>query len=189
MSGIQGTVEGDLHVPVTDRSLAGVAEKILSGGRIDDADARSILGSRDIHLIGAMAEHRKQRSSGRFVYFTLNKQINYTNVCSVRCKVCAYAKGKRAKGAYTMSVEDIIDELSEYRDGLDEVHIVGGLHQDIRFDYYTSMLRGIRTRFPDVTIKAFTATEIGYFAGLYRMSVEEVLRRLVDAGRRGGGPV
>ena len=182
MSDIHGTVEKGLHIPVTDRTLAGVAEKVLAGSRIDDRDAHRILESGNIHLIGALAEHRKQRSSGRLVYFTVNKQINYTNVCSVRCKVCAYAKGRRAKGAYTMSVDEIIGELSQYREGLDEVHIVGGLHPDLRFDYYTSMLRGIRTRFPGVTIKAFTATEIGYFAGLYKMSVDRVLKELVDAG-------
>ncbi|MCL4558609.1 MAG: aminofutalosine synthase MqnE [Deltaproteobacteria bacterium] len=182
--------EESLHVPVSDRSLAGTAEKVISGTRLDNEDARRILGSSDIHLIGAMAEYKKQRLSGRLVYFTLNKQINYTNVCSVHCKVCAYAKGRRAQDAYTMSVEAIVGELSKYSDGLDEVHIVGGLHPDLPFDYYTSMLSSIRSHFPGVTIKAFTATEIGYFARLYGMDVEDVLKRLVDAGLEtmpGGG--
>ncbi len=171
-----------LHVPASDRSLLNIAKKVVSGKRISNEDARILLQSSDIHLIGAMADYKKQQVSGKLVYFTVNKQINYTNICGVHCKVCAYAKGKHAKDAYTMPIDEIISELSKYKDGLDEVHIVGGLHPDLPFDYYTSMLSSIRSHFPDITIKAFTATEIGYFVKLYGMDIKDVLNELVDAG-------
>jgi len=173
-----------------DPSLHPVAEKVLNGIRLNKQDALAILNSNDIHFIGAMADYKKQQLNGRLVYFTVNKQINYTNICSVKCMVCAYAKSKHAKDAYTMSIDEIISELSQYGHELDEVHIVGGLNPELSFEYYTSMLAQIRAHFPSITIKAFTATEIGFFARLYKMDVKEVLLKLVDAGLNtmpGGG--
>ncbi|MGC8579343.1 MAG: radical SAM protein [bacterium] len=173
-----------------DPSLYSVAEKVKNGIRLDRKDAHAILKSQDIHFIGAMADYKKQQLNGRLVYFTVNKQINYTNICSVHCMVCAFARSRHAKDAYTMTVEEIIAELSKYNNELDEVHIVGGLNPDLPFDYYISMMKQIRAHFPSITIKAFTATEIGYFARLYKMDVKEVLTRLVDAGLNtmpGGG--
>lgn len=177
-------------IPYEDALLSTAAEKLLEGIRINRKDAHLILNSNDIHFIGAMADYKKQQLNGRLVYFTVNKQINYTNICSVHCKVCAYAKGRHAADAYTMTIEEIIGELHKCGNELDEVHIVGGLHPDLQFDYYISMIRGISSHFPSITIKAFTATEIGYFAKLFGMNVKEVLERLVDAGLNtmpGGG--
>lgn len=173
-----------------DATLYSIAEKVKNGERIDKKDAHIILNSHDIHFIGAMADYKKQQLNGKLVYFTVNKQINYTNICSVHCMVCAYAKSKHAKDAYTMSVEEIITELSKYNNELDEVHIVGGLNPDLPFEYYISMLQQIRAHFPSITIKAFTATEIRYFSKLYKMDVKDVLSRFVVAGLNtmpGGG--
>ena len=165
-----------------DASLNTVAEKIKKGIRLGREDAHALLDSHDIHFIGALADYKKQQINGRFVYFTVNKQINYTNICSVHCQVCAYARGKHAKDAYTMTTGEIISELKSSGKGLDEVHIVGGLNPDLPFDYYVTMIREIRSHFPSITIKAFTATEIGYFAKLYKMDVREVLSILKEAG-------
>jgi len=183
-------LEKHLNISITDVSLRSIAEKIAANERLNTEDAYSILNSNDIHFIGAMADYKKRQLHKRFVYFTVNKQINYTNICSVHCKVCAYAKGRHVADGYTMSVDEIFNELSGYEDELDEVHITGGLHPDLSFEYYISMIRKIRAHFPHITIKAFTATEIGYFAGLYKMDVKDVLIELVDAGLNtmpGGG--
>ncbi len=172
------------------RILRSAGDKVKQGIRLDARDAHAILQSRDIHFLGALADYKKQQLNGRLVYFTVNKQINYTNVCSVHCQVCAYAKSRHAPDASTMSVEDIIADLSRDGEELDEVHIVGGLNPDLKFDYYLSMLREIRSHFPSITIKAFTATEINYFAKLYGMDAREVLSRLAGAGLNtmpGGG--
>ena len=183
-------VENTFSVPTSDPSLVAVADKVRGGVRLDAADAHALLGSRDIHFIGAMADYKKRLLHGAYVYFTANKQINYTNICGVHCKVCAYAKGKHAKEAYTMSVDDVIAALSAYDGELDEVHIVGGLHPDMPFEYYVSMIREIRSHFPSITIKAFTATEIGWFAKLYNRDEADVLAALKKAGLNtmpGGG--
>ena len=173
-----------------DASLNTVAEKIKKGIRLEREDAHTLLNSNDIHFIGAMADYKKQQLNGRLVYFTVNKQINYTNICSVHCQVCAYARGKHAKDAYTMTTGEIISELTASGKELDEVHIVGGLNPDLPFDYYVSMIQEIRAHFPSITVKAFTATEIGYFAKLYKMDVRDVLSGFKDAGLNtlpGGG--
>ncbi len=187
---MKGQSSGDFSIHAVDPSLQTVAEKVRQGLRLDARDAHALLGSRDIHFLGALADYKKQQLNGRLVYFTVNKQINYTNVCSVHCQVCAYAKSKHAPDAVTMSVEEIIAELSRSGQELDEVHIVGGLNPDLNYEYYRSMLREIRTRFPSITIKAFTATEINYFAKLYGREVRDVLAGLVEAGLNtmpGGG--
>ncbi len=182
--------EKKFSLGMTDKSLYHVSEKIKNGLRLDREDAHDILNSNDVHFIGAMADYKKQQLNGGLVYFTVNKQINYTNICSVHCQVCAYAKSKHAKDAFTMSIEEIISELTLYGKELDEVHIVGGLNPDLKLDYYISMIKEIRSHFPSITIKAFTATEIGYFARLYKMDVKEVLSKFIDAGLNtmpGGG--
>ncbi|MCL4479466.1 MAG: CofH family radical SAM protein [Deltaproteobacteria bacterium] len=171
-----------LNTPVSDSSLTGVAEKITNHTRLDSFDAKLILNSSDIHLIGAMAEYKKKVKSGNLIYFTVNKHINYTNVCRVHCQVCAFKRGKHASDAYVLDIDHIINSLKLYGDNLDEVHIVGGLNPDLPFDYYISMIKIIKTNFPGITVKAFTATEINFFASLYKTTIHDVLSKLLDAG-------
>ncbi|MCL2282885.1 MAG: CofH family radical SAM protein [Fibromonadales bacterium] len=121
---------------------------------------------------------------GKNVYWVQNRQINYTNVCCLRCSFCAFSKIKKNSPlAYNMSLDEILAKAKEaVRSGAKELHIVGGLHPDNPFSYYTDMLKALRKNFPGVNLKCFTAVEICHFAKQEKRSVENILTELKDAG-------
>ncbi len=164
-------------------ALAGVAEKVQAGVRLTYEDGLTLLASRDIHAIGRLAHLVRTRLHGQKVYYNRNRHINYTNVCALSCKFCSFYRKRGEEGAYEMPVEQVIEVAKRAREqGATEVHIVGGLHPWQKFDYYTSMLAGIRAACPDVHIKAFTAVEIVHLSRIARLSIREVLVALREAG-------
>ncbi len=168
---------------VQDRSLFEVAAKVEAGVRLSHEDGRKLLASPDIHGVGRLAHLVRTRLHGNKVYFNRNRHINYTNVCALSCKFCSFYRKRGEEGAYEMPVEQVIEVAKRaYQHGATEVHIVGGLHPWLKFDYYTSMLAGIRAACPEVHIKAFTAVEIVHLSRIARMSIREVLLALREAG-------
>ncbi len=125
----------------------------------------------------------RERLHGDQAYYNRNRHINYTNVCALSCKFCSFYRKRGEEGAYEMPVEQVVAVAQKAAAaGATEVHIVGGLHPWLKFDYYLDMLRGIRAASPDVHIKAFTAIEIIHFSRIARLSIKEVLVALRDAG-------
>ena len=166
-----------------DVVLAEVAEKVEAGARLTYEDGLKLLASRDVHEIGRLAHLVRTRLHGNKVFFNRNRHINYTNVCALSCKFCSFYRKRGEQGAYEMPVEQVIDVAKKaHEQGATEVHIVGGLHPWLKFEYYTSMLAGIRVACPDLHIKAFTAVEIVHLARIARLSIREVLLALREAG-------
>src|SRR5205085_6786745 len=133
--------------------------------------------------VGWLANVVRERLHGDRTYFNVNRHINPTNVCVAACRLCAFGRKKDSPGAYTMALEEVFRIAGEgYSEAVTEFHIVGGLHPDLPFQYFTDLIAGLKQRFPQVHLKAFTMVEIAYFAKRYKMSVEEVFRRLIDAG-------
>jgi len=127
-----------------------VAAKVEAGARLTYEDGLTLLASRDIHAIGRLAHLVRTRLHGDKVYYNRNRHINYTNVCALSCKFCSFYRKRGEEGAYEMPVEQVIEVAKKAREqGATEVHIVGGLHPWQKFDYYTSMLAGIRAACPD----------------------------------------
>ncbi|MGB9080614.1 MAG: aminofutalosine synthase MqnE, partial [Desulfuromonadaceae bacterium] len=117
------------------------------------------------------------------VYFNVNRHINPTNICVNRCAFCAFSRTAGENGAYTLALDEICRRAEEAeKEGATEVHIVGGLHPDLAFEFYEEALRGIRLTAPGVHIKAFTAVEIEYFSRISGLTVGKVLQRLMGAG-------
>ena len=117
--------------------------------------------------------------------FNVNRHINPTDVCVASCKLCAFGKQKRDPKAYTMSLEEVWHKAGEgYSEAVTEFHIVGGLHPELTLDWYCQMLRGLKQRFPQVHLKAFTMVEIGYFA--QRGKIERARSAGAPARRRHG---
>ena len=117
----------------------------------------------------------------------MNRHINPTNICVLSCKFCDFAKKPGEKDAYEMSIDEILNQIDE---NISEVHIVGGHHPTWEFDHYVNMIRSIHDKFPDVQIKAFTASEIDYFHRRWKVPPEESLATLQEAGLQtmpGGG--
>ncbi len=174
-------------VPATlrldDLRLEPIAAKVLAGDRLSFEDGVALYGSPDLLAIGYLANHVREKLHGRRTYFNVNRHINHTNVCVASCKLCAFGRKPDAPGAYTMALDEAFAQAGRgWTEAITEFHIVGGLHGDLRFDYYVDLLRGLKERFPSVHLKAFTAVEIGYFVHITRKSIREILETLKDAG-------
>jgi aminodeoxyfutalosine synthase len=166
-----------------DSTLRPIAQKIFAGEILSHADGVTLFASQDIHGIGRLANSVREKLHGKNTYYNRNRHINYTNVCALSCKFCSFYRKRGEQGAYEMPVEQVIATAAKAQQaGATEVHIVGGLHPWLKFDYYLEMLRGIRAQSPQLHIKAFTAIEIIHFSRISRQSVRDVLIALRDAG-------
>ena len=166
----------------SDTALEKVREKVLAGRRLDFEDGVALYKTHDLLGLGALANHVREQRHGDAAYFVWNTHINHTNVCAATCDFCAFAAKQDEPRAYTMATSDIVKNVQGLSKSVREVHIVGGLHPDLPFAYFTEMMRGIKAVRPDIHIKAFTAVEIFFFHRLYRMTVEKVLAELKEAG-------
>jgi aminodeoxyfutalosine synthase len=173
----------NLNQLVTDRQLFPVAEKVAAGQRLSDADGLALFRSRDLIGVGRLADSVRRQRYGRQAFFITNQHLNYTNVCSNRCEFCAYARDRGEERAFTLSLEEIRRRLQATAEQpIRELHVVGGLNDELGFDYYLDLLGIVREVHPRATIKAFTAVEIDHMARLTGLAVGEVLDRLKAAG-------
>jgi len=166
-----------------DPNLLQIIEKVSAGQWLSQSDGEALYRSADVHGIGRLANWVREKLHGDKVFYNRNRHINYTNVCALSCKFCSFYRKRGEDGAYEMPVEQVIEVARKAHEaGATEVHIVGGLHPWLKFDYYTQMLSGIRAACPALHVKAFTAIEIIHFSRIARLSIAEVLTRLRDAG-------
>ena len=137
-----------------------------------------------LHQLGELANSVKENRFGKDMYWVNNRQINYTNICVLSCKFCAFSEIKKDSPiAYDWSLDQIIEKAGvAVQNGARELHIVGGLHPDHDFDYYIEMMGTLSKTFPEITLKAFTAVEIFYFSKISGLTVPEVLAKLKEAG-------
>jgi aminodeoxyfutalosine synthase len=167
----------------TDPALCAAAEKVLAGQPLSYDDGVALYRSRDVHGVGRLANFVREKLHGDDTYYNRNRHINYTNVCALSCKFCSFYRKRGEEGAYEMPVEQVVATARKAADaGATEVHIVGGLHPWLKFDYYLQMLRGIRAECPGLHVKAFTAIELIHFSRVARLSVRDVLIALREAG-------
>ncbi len=177
--------ETDIHPETFPAPLRDIAAKVKEGVRLDAADALTCLTTPHLLPLGKLADTVRRRINGNVTFFNVNRHINPTNVCvyTYNCKFCSFAALKGESHAWQMSHDEVYAHAADQGGNrATEFHIVGGLHPDLSLAWYEEMLRGLKQRFPNAHLKAFTAIEIGWFAKLEKISIEEVLRRLRDAG-------
>ena len=168
---------------VSDPALMPIADKVTAGEPLSAADGLTLYATRDVYGLGRLANRVRERLHGDRTYYNRNRHINYTNVCALSCKFCSFYRKRGEAGAYEMPVEQVVATAMKAADaGATEVHIVGGLHPWLKFDYYTDVLSGIRRERPDLHLKAFTAIEIIHLSRISHQSVEQTLVALRDAG-------
>lgn len=164
-------------------SLAGIRDKVGAGARIDDDEAQFLFEHHDLLAVGELAATINRRRNGERVFFNVNRHINHTNICVNRCTFCAFSKTADEPGAYLYDLEEVRNRAMEaLSQGATEIHIVGGLHPDLPFEFYLAMLRTVKAVSPTLHVKAFTAVEIDYLARLSGLSLAETLAQLKDAG-------
>jgi aminodeoxyfutalosine synthase len=171
------------ELTITDQRLKPIAAKVLAGERLSMDDGIALYRSPDLLAVGWLANHVREKRHGNITYYNVNRHINPTNVCVAHCKLCAFGRDPDAPGAYTFALEEIYQRAEQgVREGATEFHIVGGLHPDLSFEHYLEMVRGLKQRCPTVHIKAFTMVEVHYFSRIAKLSVEEVFRKMKEAG-------
>ena len=173
-----------MYARIASVGLRDVADKLDGGIRLDLEDGIRLFDAPDLLAVGWLANREREKRHGDRTFFNHNIRLEATNVCVASCLFCAFARLQPGDdGAYTMSHEQAWGKLRERADQpLTEVHVVNGLHPDLPWDYYLELLRGFKRIRPDIHLKCFTAIEIAFFAELYGMTDEQVLRDLMDAG-------
>ena len=166
-----------------DARIEPIAAKVQTGARLDFNDGLALYRSADILAVGWLANHVREKLHGDIAYFNVNRHINPTNVCVAACRLCAFGRKKGSEGAYTMALEQAWETAaSGYTEAVTEFHIVGGLHPDLPLEYFLDLIKGLKERFPQVHIKAFTMVEIAFLARRAKLSISETLERLKQAG-------
>jgi len=163
---------------LSDPQVEAARHTLLDGGHLGQEQGVRLFDAPALEL-GRLANAMARDRHGERVYFTVNRQLNPTNVCVLACKFCDYAKKPGAPGAYTMTREEIEAHVDPE---ITEIHIVGGLHNQWRFDDYLDIIRWVKAKKPSLSVKAFTAVEIDFFCRLTKKPAEWVLGELRSAG-------
>jgi aminodeoxyfutalosine synthase len=172
-----------VHFFVKHSELRDLYDKVAAGLRITEADALRLFESRDLNTLSAIADLACQGKVGSRASYILNRYINYSNYCVLSCQFCSFARKKRNHDGFELSVEDMVTKATEaLRLGITELHIVGGLHPSLPFEYYTGMLRSLKRLDARLHLKCFTAIEVLHLSRLARKSVQETLECLRIAG-------
>lgn len=173
-------------ITTTDISpeLKAIADKVSAGQRISDEDCLYLFEHASLGFVGSLANAIKERLHGDKVFFNRNFHIEPTNVCVFSCNFCSYSRlyAKREDG-WELSIDQMLHMVKQY-DGkpITEVHIVGGVHPKMDLQFFADLLKAIKAHRPDLHIKAFTAVEYDYMFRKAKVSVEEGLKFLIEAG-------
>lgn len=175
----------------SDKQMKDIAEKVEAGVRLSEEDGLYLYQSNDLLSIGQLANQVNQRLNGNKVYFIENMSLYFTNVCEAHCAFCNFRRDQEDEDAYTLSPDEMIAYIDQHiHPGVREFHIVGGHNPHVPFEYYVTSIRALKERYPNVTMKAYTAAEIDFFSRISGKSYKEVLETLIEAGLEsltGGG--
>lgn len=176
---MQSTIESLLSAD--ERAV--IEARVAAGERLTFDEGVALYGEPDLEWVGGLANQVRERRYGARTTYIVNMHLNYSNLCTLSCMFCAFARKRGDEGGYEMSMDEMIGRVAALQGTPEpEVHIVGGLHPDYPYEYYPRLLRTLREHYPQMHLKAFTAVEIDYFAGLAGKSIEWVLADLRDAG-------
>lgn len=176
----------------TDKDLKQIAEKVKAGIRITDEECLILFEKGSLSFVGALANFIREKLHGDKTYFNRNFHIEPTNVCVFSCKFCSYSRLYAHKeDGWELSIDQMLDIVKSY-DGkpITEVHIVGGVHPKMNMAYFIELIQKIHAHRPDLHVKGFTAVELDYMFRKAKLSTEEGMRQLKEAGLQslpGGG--
>jgi aminodeoxyfutalosine synthase len=163
--------------------LRDIEERVRSGARLSFDDGVRLFRTRDLFTLGRLADLVRERKNGNRAYYVRNLHLNYSNVCVFDCHFCSFYRKEGAPGAWEMDLDAVFAYAAKARfERLNEIHIVGGVHPKLPFAYYVEMLRGLKERYPELHLKAFTATEIDHLAKIAKLDLPATLLQLREAG-------
>ena len=165
--------------------IQSILKKSVAGERLTPAEGLQLLTEcDDLTLLGAAANAvTKRLHPENYRTYNVDRNINYTNVCTAVCNFCAFYRGPKSDEGYVLEREELLQKIKETVDlGGDQILLQGGLHPKFKLDWYEEMLRDIKSNFPDLNIHGFSPPEIYHFTKVNNLSLEEVLTRLKAAG-------
>jgi len=173
-------------------TIQDILDKAVAGGRLDRAEIERLFDDGGFLELGQAADDVRRRKTDEGVAsYIIDRNINYTNVCIYRCRFCAFYRTKESADAYVLPFEEIADKVAEtVASGGTGILLQGGVHPDLRMEFYEDLLRRLKTTFPAVHLHAFSVPEIWFLAKVERLAVREVISRLMAAGLEsipGGG--
>ncbi|MBV4360207.1 aminofutalosine synthase MqnE [Pinibacter aurantiacus] len=175
-----------------EKALRSIGEKIIHKERITEEEGVLLFEKGSLPFVGALANHVRERLHGNKTYFNRNFHIEPTNVCVFSCKFCSYSRlyAHREEG-WELTTDDMLNIVKKY-DGkpVTEVHIVGGVHPKLNLNFFADLLQKIKAHRPDLHVKGFTAVELDYMFRKAKMTIEEGMKFLHEAGLQslpGGG--
>ena len=173
-----------MTVAGTDKYLSAIAEKIRNKERITDEDGLMLFEKASLSFVGSLANSIREELHGDITYFNRNFHIEPTNVCVFSCNFCSYSRvyAHRDEG-WELTMQQMLDIVKSY-DGkpVTEVHIVGGVHPKMNLEFFGELLRKIKAHRPELHIKGFTAVELDYMFRKAKMTIEEGINYLHEAG-------
>jgi FO synthase subunit 2 len=168
-----------------DPELSGALERALSGKAIDEDAALRLLDSsyEEALILALVADQARKASVGDVVTFVVNRNINFTNECIVRCLFCAYSRPLGSPDGYLLSIEEVVSKAYEaWKRGATEVCIQGAINPKVPADYYFKILRKIKEKVPQMHIHAFSPQEVHYIASRLGTTYRDALKALREAG-------
>ncbi len=163
--------------------LRDIEQKVRSSNRLSFDDGMALEECRDLFFLGEMANIVRERLNGNFAYYNVNTHINPTNVCVYKCDFCAFRADLDDPRAYVMDESQIRERTRQAHErGATELHIVGGLHHKLPFQYYVDIVKWIRDEAPEIHVKAYTAVEYEFFAKISRKTIRQTIEDMVEAG-------
>lgn len=168
---------------LNNSELADLADKVAAKDRLTPAEARRIFDCPDLNAVGRLASIAAETKVGQRASYIVNRYINYSNYCILSCQFCSFARKKRDGDGFEHSIEEMAEKAREaLKLGITELHIVGGLHPSLPFEYYPGMLRALKAVDVSLQLKCFTAVEIYHLERISKKPMPEVLAELKEAG-------
>jgi aminodeoxyfutalosine synthase len=160
-----------------------IRAKVAAGRRLSFDDGLFLEEHVDLFTLGELANSVRERKNGNVAYYNVNTHLNATNVCVYRCVFCAFRADLKSEKGYVMSDEQILHRADEAQSrGATELHIVGGLHHQLPYEWYLNVVRIIHQHYPRLHLKAYTAVEWDWFARLTGRPTKDILAEFKDAG-------
>lgn len=179
-----GNIELILNDKTLDADLKAIAHKVKNHERISFDEGVTLYEKADLGYLGALANYIREEKHGNKTYFNRNFHVEPTNVCVYTCTFCSYSRliKQRSEG-WEYTLDEIMDIIKKYDDQpVTEVHIVGGVMPQYDLDFYINLFKSIRAHRPDLHIKALTPVEYHYVFKKAKVSYEEGMKMMIDAG-------
>jgi cyclic dehypoxanthinyl futalosine synthase len=169
---------------MTSSQIRQILDRTVDGERLSDDDAGLLLQSNELAAIGSAADQVSRRKHPEsYRTYNIDRNINYTNVCTAVCNFCAFYRGPKSDEGYVLPRHVLLKKIEETVDlGGNQILLQGGLHPKYKLDWYEEMLSDIKSNFPMINVHGFSPPELHHFTKVNNLSIKEVLSRLKEAG-------